>query len=73
MDIGEIFNVIDQMMEDHIIPNIIRRMDILCQRYKFSLGINQFFRYLQILKMIALDMDGTLLNSQKKISKATLE
>ena len=24
-------------------------------------------------KMIALDMDGTLLNSQKKISKATLE
>lgn len=43
-------------MEDHIIPNIIRRMDILCQRYKFSLGINQFFRYLQILKMIALDM-----------------
>lgn len=23
--------------------------------------------------MIALDMDGTLLNSQKKISKATLE
>ena len=43
MDIGEIFNVIDQMMEDHIIPNIIRRMDILCQRYKFSLGINQIF------------------------------
>ena len=56
MDAGEVLNIVDEMLENHIIPYIVYGVDMTCHCYIVFLDIGQFRRNFQLFKTLAINI-----------------
>ena len=56
MDTVEVLDVIDEMLENRIVPYVIYGMEMPCHTHVVFLDVDEFLRYLQFFEVFALDI-----------------